>query len=74
MFSASVETITRSALIPFVMKVFDPLTTYESPSRIAVADMLARSDPIPGSVIAIAVTKSPDAIPGSHRAFCSSVQ
>ena len=30
--------------------------------------MLARSEPIPGSVIAIAVTSSPDAIPGIHRA------
>ena len=29
---------------------------------------------MPGSVIAIAVTSSPDAMPGIHRAFCSSVQ
>ena len=29
---------------------------------------------MPGSVIAIAVISSPDAMPGSQRAVCSSVQ
>ena len=60
--------------MPLVMNVFEPLTTYTSPSRIAVVDIPARSEPMPGSVIAIAVTSSPDAMPGSQRARCSSVQ
>ena len=34
----------------------------------------ARSDPMPGSVIATAVMSSPEQMPGSHRAFCSGVQ
>ena len=35
--------------------------------------MPARSEPIPGSVIAMAVISSPEAMPGSHRCCCSSV-
>ena len=38
---------------------------------LAVVAMPARSEPVPGSVIAIAVTISPLAHPGSHFAFCS---
>ena len=41
---------------------------------IAVVVIEARSEPIPGSVIATAVIRLPAAIPGSHRCFCSSVQ
>ena len=44
-----------------------------SPSRTAVVRMPARSDPAPGSLIAIAVTISPVQNPGSHRLRCSSV-
>ncbi len=33
----------------------------------------ARSEPIPGSVIATAVISSPEQIPGSQRCFCSSL-
>ena len=39
-----------------------------------MVDIDARSEPIPGSVMAIAVISSPATIPGSQRAFCSSVQ
>ena len=46
---------TRSALIPLVMNVFEPSTTYTSPSRRAVVRIPARSEPIPGSVMATAV-------------------
>ena len=35
--------------------------------------MPAKSDPVPGSVIAIARISSPDATPGNQRCFCSSV-
>jgi len=37
--------------MPLVMKVFEPLTTYSSPSRMAVVAMPARSEPVPGSVM-----------------------
>ena len=60
--------------MPFVMNVLEPLTTYRSPSRIAVVDIDARSLPMPGSVMAMAVMSSPLAMPGSQRACCSSVQ
>ena len=60
--------------MPLVMKVLEPLITYSSPSRTAVVPMEARSDPMPGSVMATAVTSSPEAMPGSQRAFCSSLQ
>ena len=36
--------------------------------------MPARSDPVPGSVIAIAVMRVPSVMPGSQRCFCSSLQ
>ena len=60
--------------MPLVMNVFDPFSTYTSPSRTAVVAMLARSLPVPGSVIATAVISSPEAMPGSQRAACSSLQ
>jgi hypothetical protein len=34
--------------------------------------MPCRSDPAPGSVIAIAEIRSPETSPGSQRCFCSS--
>jgi hypothetical protein len=52
---------TTSAWAPLVMKVFAPLTTYSSPSLIALVLMFCRSEPVPGSVIAIAPTASPEA-------------
>ena len=60
-------------MIPLEMKVFWPLMTQESPSLTAVVRMAARSEPVPGSVMATAVMMSPVAQPGSHFAFCSSV-
>jgi hypothetical protein len=66
-------TTTRSACSPLVMKVFCPLSMYESPSRTAVVRTPARSLPAPGSLIAIAVISSPEQKPGSHRLRCSSV-
>src|SRR5664279_1362419 len=67
-------TRTKSALMPFVMKVLDPLMTYSSPSLTAVVWMPCRSDPVPGSVIAMAVIISPEQNVGNQRAFCSSLQ
>ena len=57
--------------MPFEMNVLAPLMMYSSPSRLAVVAMPARSEPVPGSVIAIAVIVSPVAHLGSHSAFCS---
>src|SRR5690625_2096850 len=62
-----------SACWPLVMKVLEPVITYSSPSRRAFVLTLCRSDPVPGSVMAIAPIISPDAILGSHCARSSSV-
>ena len=58
--------------MPDEMKVLDPLMIQSSPSRTAEVRMPARSLPAPGSVIATARISSPLAMPGIHRAFCSS--
>ena len=55
------------------MNVFEPSMTYSSPSRIALLLTFCRSEPVPGSVIAIAPTSSPLARRGSQFRFCSSV-
>ena len=64
--SVFATTITRSAFQPLVMKVFEPLTTYLSPLRIALVFTDCRSEPVPGSVIAIAPISSPVAIFGRY--------
>jgi hypothetical protein len=43
------------------MKVFEPFSTQVSPSRRAVVEMPASSEPAPGSVMATPRTTSPDA-------------
>ena len=55
----------KSARGPLVMKVFEPLITYSSPSRIAVVRIPATSEPAPGSVIPRLPTFSP-LIPGTR--------
>ncbi len=52
---------------PAVTKIFSPLITYSSPSRLAVVDTAAESEPNPGSVMAIAAHTLPS------RSSCSSV-
>ncbi len=71
--SVLATTITRSALMPLLMNVFDPPRTQPSPFLRAVVEMPCRSLPAPGSIIAIAVMSSPLQKPGSQRCFCSSV-
>ena len=71
--SVLATTPTRPACRPFEMKVLEPFSTYSSPSRTARALTACRSEPAPGSVIAIAPTSSPVAMRGSQRCFCSSV-
>src|ERR1700687_3130446 len=55
------------------MKIFRPLTTKGSPSRLAVVVMPATSEPASGSVIARAAMCSPRMAGTSHLRFCSSV-
>ena len=66
-------THTMSHCRPLLMKVLLPLMTYSSPSRTAVVRTAFRSQPAPGSVIAMARMVSPEAQRGSHFCFCSSV-
>ena len=55
----------KSARAPLVMKIFDPLITYSSPSRRAVVRIPATSEPAPGSVIPRQAIFSP-LIPGTR--------
>jgi hypothetical protein len=50
--SVTANTITKSASLPPVMKIFSPLMIQSSPSRTARVLMLRASEPAPGSVIA----------------------
>ncbi|SKZ12444.1 Uncharacterised protein [Mycobacteroides abscessus subsp. abscessus] len=64
--------ISRSQVAPLEMKVFAPVMAYSSPSRTARVLMACRSDPVPGSVMAMAPIHSPETSLGIHRFFCSS--
>ena len=55
------------------MKVLAPFSTYVSPSRTARVCTLARSEPVPGSVMQMPRSISPRIAGGSQRRFCSSV-
>ena len=71
--SVRATTSTRSQQRPFEMKVLLPLMTHSSPSRTARVLMPWRSEPVPGSDIAMAPMASPEAILGSHAFLrCSS--
>ena len=66
-------TMTRSELMPLVMKVFEPLMTYSSPSRSARVPRLARSEPASGSENSWHQNSSPEKIFGRTRSCCSGV-
>src|SRR5581483_4638632 len=53
------------------MNRLEPLSTYASPSRVAVVRIAAESEPEPASVSAYAQSHSPLASRGSHLSFCS---
>ncbi len=55
------------------MNSFSPLTTYSSPSSVAVVFRAVRSEPAPGSVSAKPDSASPLASLGRKRCFCSGV-
>ena len=73
--SGSLRNMPKSqwAKAPRLAQVFWPLITKWSPSLIAVAWMLAMSEPAFGSLQPCAQTSSEDAIFGRTRAFCSGV-
>ncbi|MOA39385.1 hypothetical protein D3C78_1611620 [compost metagenome] len=71
--SVLATTITRSARKPLVMKVLEPLMTYSSPSSTAVVFTPCRSEPAPGSVMAMALTISPDTSFGRYLCFSISL-
>ena len=58
--------------MPLLMKVFWPFSTISSPDSTAVVFIAARSLPVFGSVMAIAVMTSPETQPGRYLRFCSS--
>ena len=68
--AASATTPARS---PLVTHALVPLSTYSSPSRRALQAMLRVSLPASGSDRDSAPRRSPEAIAGSHRCFCSSL-
>lgn len=55
------------------MNCFCPEITQCSPSRTALVRSPDGLEPAPGSVSANDATTSPEAMPSSQRAFCSSV-
>ena len=59
------HTTTASQRSPEVTKIFSPLRTYSSPSRRAVVEMLAESEPVSGSVMAMLAHRPP------KRSCCS---
>ena len=54
-------------------QIFDPFTTYSSPSRSARVPRAARSDPASGSLNSWQQNHLPERIGGRNRSFCSSV-
>ena len=71
--SVFAATTMKSAIVPFVMKVFWPVRTQSSPSRTAFVVMPPTSEPAFGSVTASAPIFSPLIAGTSHRRRCSSV-
>ncbi len=62
-----------SASLPFVIKIFDPLSTHSSPSSTAFVCCPCASVPAPGSVRPKAPIFLPLARSGRYFCFCSSV-
>ncbi len=65
------NTTTRSATLAWLMNRLPPSMTYSSPSRTAFVRMPDGSDPASASVRANAMSRSPEASPGSQRSCCS---
>ncbi len=63
----------QSATSAWEVQIFEPVTTYASPSRTARVRKEARSEPAPGSLNPWHHTSSPRSTGGSQRARCSAV-
>jgi hypothetical protein len=70
--SVRAHTVATSAIVPFVIHIFDPFSTQSDPSRRAVVRIEPGSEPASGSVRPKQPTYVPSCSPGSHRCFCSS--
>ena len=70
--SVRAHTIAMSAIVPFVIHIFDPLRIQSGPSRLACVRIVPGSEPASGSVRPKQPITSPVCIDGSHRSFCSS--
>ncbi|MNJ52374.1 hypothetical protein D3C77_477050 [compost metagenome] len=66
-------TSARSQEAPLEMKVLEPLRISWSPSSVARVRTACRSEPVLGSVMAMAPTASPAIIFGNQACFCASV-
>ena len=71
--SARAASATMDDSSPLVTQALLPLRMYSSPSRWALQEMLRVSLPASGSERDRAPRRSPDAMDGSQRCFCSSV-
>ena len=70
--SVRAHTTATSAIEPFVIHIFGPLSTQSSPSRWRACACAPGSEPTSGSVRPKQPMASPAAMPGSHCCFCSS--
>ncbi len=70
--SVTAITTMTSQMRPWVMKVFEPLSTQPSPARVAVVRMLAASLPEVDSVSPQAPSFSPRASGARNCALCAS--
>src|SRR5665811_989167 len=70
--SVCAHTTATSAMEPFVIHIFEPLSIQSSPSRRARVRMLPGSDPWSDSVRPKQPIAAPAAIRGSHSSLCSS--
>ena len=70
--SVRAQTTATSAIVPFVIHIFDPLRIQSEPLRFAVVRIEPGSDPASGSVRPKQPIASPVCSGGSQRCFCSS--
>ena len=71
--SVRAHTTATSAMEPFVIHILAPLRIQSSPSRTARVRIEPGSEPESASVRPKQPSRSPAAMPGSQRCFCSSL-
>jgi len=70
--SVRAQTTARSAIVPFVIHIFEPFRTQSPPSRRARVRIAPGSEPASASVRPKQPISSPECMRGSQRSFCSS--